>query len=92
LSCKFQTNLAGPEELRMELAGLGSIPPYALYCYMSNEAYTTCAIYCLGAMRWQITAQRLCVLEHRPLLSELLYDSTIWKGQEAGERVKSGNY
>jgi len=26
LSCKFQTNLAGPEELRMELAGLGSIP------------------------------------------------------------------
>src|SRR5690349_24629251 len=25
VSCKFQTNLAGPEELRMELAGLGSI-------------------------------------------------------------------
>jgi hypothetical protein len=29
LSCKFQTNLEGPEELRMELAGLGSIQPYA---------------------------------------------------------------
>ena len=66
----------------MELAGLGSIPPYALYCYMSNEAYTTCAIYCLGAMRWQITAQRLCVLEHRPLLSELLYDRTNLKREE----------
>jgi hypothetical protein len=45
LSCKFQTNLAGPEELRMELAGLGSIQPYAAYCYMSNEVYPTCALY-----------------------------------------------
>src|SRR5687767_8414120 len=28
-------NLAGPEELRMELAGLGSVQPYASSCYMS---------------------------------------------------------
>ncbi len=45
LSCRFQTNLAGPEELRMELAGLGSLRPYAPVSYMSNGAYSTCAIY-----------------------------------------------
>ena len=32
----------------MELAGLGSFQPYALPCYMSNEAYTTCALYRLA--------------------------------------------
>ena len=30
----------------------------------------------------------VCVLEHRPLLSSLLYNWTIWKGRKAGERVK----
>ena len=37
----------------MELAGLGSFPPYALWCYMSNEAYTTYALY-LRSARWNV--------------------------------------
>jgi hypothetical protein len=52
VSCKFQTNLAGPEELRMELAGLGSIRPYALWCYMSKEDIAHTHHIRFGAMRW----------------------------------------
>jgi len=42
LSCKFQTNLAGPEELRMELAGLGSIPTLRFVVL-----YVKPSIYCM---------------------------------------------
>ena len=34
-----------PEELRMEVAGLGSVRPYASTPYMSTEAYRTQATY-----------------------------------------------
>jgi rRNA processing protein Gar1 len=37
----------------MELAGLGSIQPYASQGYMSNAAYTTYALY-LRSARWNV--------------------------------------
>jgi hypothetical protein len=45
LSCRFQTVWRNPEELRMELAGLGSIQPYASLCNMSKGAYISHAQY-----------------------------------------------
>ena len=71
----------------MELAGLGSMQPYASQCYMSNEVYTTYAIYRLsvrgdgcGDQIYDIGSKVLVSRSFEPLATEPEVAQQLAKG------------
>ena len=70
----------------MELAGLGSMQPYASQCYMSNEVYTTCEIYLLSALVFfLLVSGSFEPLAPEPYVAHQRAKGTKEKGQTQGD-------